>query len=210
MRKALLFLICLLLTSCFDITERITHRNDNSGDYSLIIDFSKSWFKTKSAIWLEEVDGVSIPSEEEIKSKLAEFRQNTSKIPGVSKITTSYNFETYIFKIKFSYANLEALNAVLNSMDKNNKLTHFKSVNGNFERVASYPIPTNIIKNDDKKEDLQKANIIAIYSFDKEISTTNNSNVILSKSKKTAFLRNNVWNVLHNTTIMNNSITFTP
>ncbi len=210
MKKWILLLMLLSLTACFEVTERVTHKTDNSGEYSLVIDFSKSWFKTKSAMWLEEVDGVSIPNEEEIKTKLAEFRKTASKISGISKTTTSYNFDSYTFKIKFSYASLDALNAVLNSMDKTTKLTHFRSVNGNFERQASYPIPVSIIKNNDKKEDLLEAKITAIYSFDKEIQTINNANGLLSKSKKTVFVSNNIWTVLHNNTLMNNTITFTP
>jgi ABC-type sulfate transport system permease component len=38
---------------------------------------------------LEEVDGVSIPNEEDIKAKLAQFRAEASKIKGTSKIATT-------------------------------------------------------------------------------------------------------------------------
>ncbi|WP_459640981.1 hypothetical protein [Flavobacterium sp. CGRL2] len=69
MKKFLALFCCLLLTSCFEITERIKHHDDQSGEYTLMIDFSRSWFKTKSAIWLEEVDGVKIPNEQEISQK---------------------------------------------------------------------------------------------------------------------------------------------
>ena len=210
MKKLFILSICLLLTSCFEITEKIKHNNDQSGDYSLVVDFSSSWLKTKSAIMLEEVDGVSIPNEEDIKSKLAQFRAEASKIKGVSKISTSYDFNTYIFKINFSYNSLETLNAVLNVMDKKNNLVHFKNNNGKFERIASYPLPKNLIKNEDKKEDLLKANIIAVYTFDKDVSMVQNASSKLSKSKKTVFLKQNIWNVLNNNKLMNNSISFNP
>ena len=210
MKKLIILSICLLLTSCFEITEKIKHNSDQSGDYSLVVDFSSSWFKTKSAIMLEEVDGVSIPNEEDIKSKLAQFRAEASKIKGISKISTSYDFNTYIFKINFSYNSLETLNAVLNVMDKKNNLVHFKNNNGKFERIASYPLPKNLIKNEDKKEDLLKANIIAVYTFDKDVSMVQNASSKLSKSKKTVFLKQNIWNVLNNNKLMNNSISFNP
>ena len=210
MKKLIILSICLLLTSCFEITEKIKHNSDQSGDYSLVVDFSSSWFKTKSAIMLEEVDGVSIPNEEDIKSKLAQFRAEASKIKGVSKISTSYDFNTYIFKINFSYNSLEALNAVLNAIDKKNTLVHFKNNNGKFERIASYPLPKNLIKNEDKKEDLLKANIVAVYTFDKDVAMVQNANSKLSKSKKTVFLKQNIWNVLNNNKLMNNSISFNP
>ena len=210
MKKLIILSICLLLTSCFEITEKIKHNSDQSGDYSLVVDFSSSWFKTKSAIMLEEVDGVSIPNEEDIKSKLAQFRAEASKIKGVSKISTSYDFNTYIFKINFSYNSLETLNAVLNAIDKKNTLVHFKNNNGKFERIASYPLPKNLIKNEDKKEDLLKANIVAVYTFDKDVAMVQNANSKLSKSKKTVFLKQNIWNVLNNNKLMNNSISFNP
>ena len=210
MKKLIILSICLLLTSCFEITEKIKHNSDQSGDYSLVVDFSSSWFKTKSAIMLEEVDGVSIPNEEDIKSKLAQFRAEASKIKGMSKISTSYDFNTYIFKINFSYNSLETLNAVLNAIDKKNTLVHFKNNNGKFERIASYPLPKNLIKNEDKKEDLLKANIVAVYTFDKDVAMVQNANSKLSKSKKTVFLKQNIWNVLNNNKLMNNSISFNP
>ena len=184
MKKLFILGICLLLTSCFEITEKIKHNSNQSGDYSLVIDFSNSWLKTKSAILLEEVDGVSIPNEEDIKSKLAQFRADASKIKGTSKISTSYDFNTYVFKINFSYNSIETLNAVLNTIDKKNSLVHFKNNNGRFERIASYPLPKDLAKKEDKKEDLLEANITAVYTFDKDVATVQNPNAKLSKSKK--------------------------
>ncbi len=210
MKKLVILSICLLLTSCFEITEKIKHNSNQTGDYSLIVDFSNSWLKTKSAIMLEEVDGVSIPNEEDIKSKLAQFRTEASKIKGTSKISTSYDFSTYVFKINFSYNSIETLNAVLNTIDKKNALVHFKNNNERFERIASYPIPKDLVKKEDKKEDLLKANITAVYTFDKDVATVQNPNCKLSKSKKTVFLKQNIWNVLNNNKLMNNSISFNP
>lgn len=210
MKKLFILSICFLLTSCFEITEKIKHNSNQSGDYSLVIDFSNSWLKTKSAILLEEVDGVSIPNEEDIKSKLAQFRADASKIKGTSKISTSYDFNTYVFKINFSYNSIETLNAVLNTIDKKNTLVHFKNNNGRFERIASYPLPKDLAKKEDKKEDLLKASITAVYTFDKDVATVQNPNAKLSKSKKTVFLKQNIWNVLNNNKLMNNSISFNP
>ena len=210
MNKIFILCTCFLLTSCFEITEKIKHNSDQSGDYSLIVDFSGSWFKTKAAIMLEEVDGVSIPNEEDIKLKLTQFRVQASKIKGASKISTSYDFSNYVFKINFSYNSLETLNAVLSTVDKKNTLVHFKNNEGRFERIASYPLPKDLVKKEDKKEDLLKANIIAVYTFDKEVISIQNPNCKLSKSKKTVFLKQNIWNVLNNNSLMNNSISFNP
>lgn len=210
MKKFIFLLLCVLLSSCFHVTEKITHRTNQSGDYSLVIDFSDSWVKTRAAIMLGEVDGEKIPSEAEMKQKLAQFRNDASKIKGATKISTSYDFSNYVFKLNFNYNSLETLNAVLNTIDKETKLDHFKETNGKFERIASYPIPEKLKEKKDKKEDLEEAKITAVYSFDKEVKTVQNANSKLSKSKKTVFLKHNVWSVLNDNSLMNNSISFTP
>jgi hypothetical protein len=99
---------------------------------------------------------------------------------------------------------------VLNTIDKETKLDHFKEVDGVFERIASYPIPEKLKEKKDKKEDLEEAKITAVYTFDKQIKTAQNINSKYSKSKKTVFLKHNVWNVLNDNSLMNNSISFTP
>lgn len=210
MKKISILFLCFFLYSCFQVTEKINHKSDHSGDYSLVIDFSDSWIKTRAAIMLGEVDGEKIPSEAEMKQKLAQFRSDASKIKGATKISTSYDFSNYIFKLNFSYNSIETLNAVLNTIDKENTLNHFKENNDKFERIASYPIPEKLKEKEDKKDDLQKAKITAVYTFDKVVKSVQNVNCKLSKSKKTVFLKQNVWNVLNDNDLMNNSITFTP
>lgn len=209
MKKILAFCCCLLLTSCFEITERIKHHDDQSGEYTLMIDFSKSWFKTKSAIFLEEVDGVKIPNEQEISQKLEDFKVKASKIAGISNVTTKTDFDNYIFIIKLNYANIKALNAVVNTINNQRDQIHFSSNAKNFERIASYPVPEKVIKDPKKKKDLEEASITAIYTFDKDILSVENSNSKISKNKKTVFLKQSMYSVLKKSTLMNNTIQLT-
>ncbi|MCP2026341.1 hypothetical protein L1276_001485 [Flavobacterium sp. HSC-32F16] len=206
MKKILVLFCCLLLTSCFEITERIKHHDDQSGEYTLMVDFSKSWFKTKSAIWLEEVDGVKIPNEQEISQKLDDFKIKASKIEGISNISTKADFDNYVFIIKLNYANLKALNSVVNSINNQREQIHFSSNAKNFERIASYPIPEKVVNDPKKKKDLEEASIIAIYTFDKDILSVNNTNSKISKNKKTVFLKQSMYSVLKKSTLMNNTI----
>ncbi|WP_406844807.1 hypothetical protein [Flavobacterium soyae] len=206
MKKIFALCCCLLLTGCFEITERIKHHDDQSGEYTLMIDFSKSWFKTKSAIWLEEVDGVKIPNEQEITQKLEDFKTKASKIDGISNVTTKTDFDNYIFIIKLNYANLKALNAVVNTINNQRDQIHFSGSVKNFERTASYPVPEKVVKDPKKKKDLEEASIIAIYTFDKDIQSVENGNSKISKNKKTVFLKQNMYSVLKKSTLMNNTI----
>ncbi|OXB01197.1 hypothetical protein B0A75_06410 [Flavobacterium oncorhynchi] len=210
MKKILAFCCCLLLTSCFEITERIKHHDDQSGEYTLMIDFSKSWFKTKSAIFLEEVDGVKIPNEQEISQKLEDFKGKALKIAGISNVTTKTDFDNYIFIIKLNYANIKALNAVVNTINNQRDQIHFSSNAKNFERIASYPVPEKVVKDPKKKKDLEEASITAIYTFDKDILSVENTNSKISKNKKTVFLKQSMYSVLKKSTLMNNTIQLTP
>jgi hypothetical protein len=210
MKKFLAFCCCLLLTSCFEITERIKHHDDQSGEYTLMVDFSRSWFKTKSAIWLEEVDGVKIPNEQEISQKLDDFKIKASKIEGISNVSTKADFDNYVFIIKLNYANLKALNTVVNSINNQREQIHFSSNAKNFERIASYPIPEKVVNDPKKKKDLEEASIIAIYTFDKDILSVNNANSKILKNKKTVFLKQSMYSVLKKSTLMNNTIQLTP
>lgn len=210
MKKFLAFCCCMLLTSCFEITERIKHHDDQSGEYTLMIDFSRSWFKTKSAIWLEEVDGVKIPNEQEISQKLDDFKIKASRIEGISNVSTKADFDNYVFIIKLNYANLKALNTVVNSINNQREQIHFSSNAKNFERIASYPIPEKVVNDPKKKKDLEEASIIAIYTFDKDILSVNNANSKISKNKKTVFLKQSMYSVLKKSTLMNNTIQLTP
>lgn len=210
MKKILALCCCLLLTSCFEITERIKHHDDQSGEYTLMVDFSKSWFKAKSAMWLEEVDGVKIPNEQEITKKLEDFKTKASKIDGITNVTTKTDFDNYVFIIKLNYANLKALNAVVNTINNQRDQIHFSESEKNFERIASYPVPEKVVKDPKKKKDLEAANIIAIYTFDKDVQAVQNPNSKISQNKKTVFLKQSMYSVLKKSALMNNTIQLTP
>ena len=210
MKKIIVLCCCWLLTSCFEITEKIKHHDNQSGDYTLIVDFSKSWFKTKSAMWLEEVNGVKIPNEEEITQKLLDFKRTSSKIEGIANLSTKTDFDHYIFTIQFTYQNLKALNAVMNVINKQKNQVHFDSNGKTFERIASYPVPEKLVKDPKKKTDLEQANIIAVYTFDKDITSATNGNSKIAKNKKTIFLKQSMYNVLKKSSLMNNTIQLNP
>ena len=210
MKKFLALCCCLLLTSCFEITERIKHHDDQSGEYTLMVDFSKSWFKTKSAMWMEEVDGVKIPNEQEITKKLEDFKVKALKIDGITNVTTKTDFDQYVFIIKLNYANLKALNAVVNTINNQSNQVHFSSNAKSFERIASYPVPEKVVKDPKKKEDLEAASITAIYTFDKDVKAVENPNSRISQNKKTVFLKQSMYSVLKKSALMNNTIQLTP
>jgi len=161
-------------------------------------------------MWLEEVDGVKIPNEQEITKKLEDFKTKASKIDGITNVTTKTDFDNYVFIIKLNYANLKALNAVVNTINNQRDQIHFSGSEKNFERIASYPVPEKVVKDPKKKKDLEAANIIAIYTFDKDVQAVQNPNSKISQNKKTVFLKQSMYSVLKKSALMNNSIQLTP
>ena len=99
---------------------------------------------------------------------------------------------------------------MLNSINKQKNQVYFTGDETNFQRIATYPFPENLLKDPSKKTDLEQANVIAIYTFDREIASVNNGNSKISKNKKTIFLKQNVYNVLKKSALMNNTIQLTP
>ncbi|OCB75420.1 hypothetical protein [Flavobacterium crassostreae] len=210
MKKILILLVCLCFTSCFEITERIQHHSDQSGTYKLVVDFSQSWLRVKSAMFLEEINGEKIPNEQAIIKKLQDFKKAAAQIEGISGVETKTNFDDYIFVIQLDYKNIAALNQAINCMDKQKTGIHFKTSSATtFERIASYPIPDKVVNDPNKKEDLEKANMIAIYSFATPIEAVNNSRCKISANKKTAFLKQSLYAVLKKSSLMNNTIKLT-
>ena len=204
-------MFCIILTSCFEITEKVNHTSNGSGEYDLIINFSNSWMKTRAAIMLGEVDGEKIPNEESITDQLNDFKLEASKIKGITNVSVSKDFTSYIFKLHFKYDSIQSLNNVLNLLDRGNTIEkHFLSNDLQFQRNASYPFPPKLKDKKNKKNDLEKAKITAIYTFDKKVQLTSNLNSKLSKSKYRVFLQDNAWRVIQNNELMNNSILLMP
>ncbi|MNR22701.1 hypothetical protein D3C85_1396700 [compost metagenome] len=91
-------------------------------------------------------------------------------------------------------------------MNKQKNQIHFTANSKSFERIASYPIPENLLKDEKKKEDLEKANIVSIYTFDHDVLNASNTNCKISPNKKTVFLKQSMYSVLKKSSLMNNTI----
>ena len=67
--KNILFITPIfLLTSCFDILDKVNIQADGSGDYTLILNASKSKTRITSLSKMETVNGKKVPKKSEIES----------------------------------------------------------------------------------------------------------------------------------------------
>ena len=69
-RTSFFIIILLSLSSCFEIVEDVTFKNDGSGIFKLIVNLSQSKNEINSLMKLDSSSGYNIPTEREINAYL--------------------------------------------------------------------------------------------------------------------------------------------
>lgn len=97
LKHFLLLLPLLFLVSCFDILDKVNVKADGSGEYSLILNASKSKTRLASISKMETINGKKVPKKVKSRLKLMKrqgslktFREfQTLKRPWILIITSS-------------------------------------------------------------------------------------------------------------------------
>src|SRR5690606_34266997 len=108
----ILFPLCALCSSCFQLIEEITVNTDGSGTLALTANLSQSRSKLASVMLLDSVNGYKVPSKKEIREELEEVSNTLRAIEGISKVSHTVDFENYILNIRFSFKNVANLNDI--------------------------------------------------------------------------------------------------
>lgn len=96
-------------------------KDDGSGHFNFVINFSQSKTKINSVLKMQKINGYTIPSKEEIKneaSKIETLAQNTA---GISNVKTNIDLTNYIFAIDLDFQKVSSLNAVFFKTEKQQK-----------------------------------------------------------------------------------------
>lgn len=189
------------LTSCFDIIDKINIKNDGSGEYSLIINASKSKTRLASISKMDYINGRKVPQKPEIESKINEASKIFKNTPGISNVKTSLDFENFMIKLSCNFKKIEDINAGLEQL-KTKKIigkampTELYSNNVKAKVFARNRI--NTFKNDYNalskadKEVFNDARYIAVIQFENLIKSQTNSNYSISASKKAVKIEGNI------------------
>jgi hypothetical protein len=203
-----------MFQSCFEVIEEVRMKDDGSGHFNFVINFSQSKTKINSVLKMQKINGHLIPSKEEIKneaSKLEEIAQNTT---GISNIKTNIDLTDYIFTIDLDFQKISNLNAVFLKMKNSKKMEpsiavdYFTFNDKRFIRSQKVPIKAlydKLEKGD--KEVFQTAKYTAVYKFDSTIKSFSNKNAIASKSKKAIMLNGSIIDVINGNEKIENTIT---
>ena len=105
-----LLLSFFTLTSCFDILDKVAMKADGSGEYSIILNASKSKTRINSISKMETINGKKVPKKAEIQAQLNEAAAVFKAVPGISNVKTTADFDNYIIKLSCNFKKIENIN----------------------------------------------------------------------------------------------------
>lgn len=194
--------------------EEVKMKDDGSGHFNFVLNFSQSKSKINSILKMQKVNGYKVPTKEEIineASKLENLAQNTA---GISNVKTNIDLTNYIFAIDLDFQKISNLNAVFLKLKNSKKIStsiatdYFSFGDKKFVRSQKVPIKTlydKLEKTD--KEIFQTAKYTSVYKFDSTIKSFSNQSAAVSKSKKAIKLNGSVLNVINGNEKIENIIT---
>lgn len=217
MKQLLLLLPLLLLTSCFDILDKINVKADGSGEYSLILNASKSKTRLASISKMETINGKKVPKRPEIEAKINEAARIFKVTPGISNVKTSMDFDNYIIKLSCNFKKIENINAGLQQLKAKNivgKMVPVQLYSQSPEKKTFTRNKVNSFKNDyDKmskadKEVFNDAKYTSVMQFENTIKTQTNNAYLLSPNKKAVKLEAYVLDFILQKKQLQNTILF--
>lgn len=214
----ILLLFCL--SSCIEILDDISFNSDGSGVFRYTLNLSSSKLKINSILALDSLDGKRVPSKLELQEKVAILVDTLNFQEGISNVMLEEDYENYVFKIAFDFENsaalLDAVEVTMNTAgsdpDETEKQYNWMSWDGH---VLIRQIPDlstfkfRMVKKED--QDLMKNGMYtSISRFVSPVDKIENTAAILSKNNRAVLLRNSLFDVFGDPSIMGNRISVKP
>ena len=212
-----LIFACCLLTSCFDFVEDINLKDNGSGTIKATLNLSKSRTKVASLMKLKSVNGIKIPTKEEIKSQTEDMIRILKSTEGISQVQYSLDFNNYIASVSCSFTSINALNAFSKALGThfksslgNNNSYHYNIKAGTFTRSYTYSASigkeyAKISQNDKKYFD--DAYYTQIIRFNKSVKSQKHVNAKVSSNARAVFLRLKATDLVSGKATLANTIT---
>ena len=215
--KLVLFAFLIpLFSSCFEVIEEISMRNDGTGDVVLTINLSQSRTKVASVMLLDSVQGYKVPSKQKIQQELSEAVAYLKKSEGISNVKSSSDFNNYIATISFTFKDVSNVNNITKNILARQKIkaTDTSSYSFNktgktfirkYQPVATAKAEFNKLKTKDKAV-FNGATYTSIYRFESPVTSTSNPASNVSKSKKAVMLKSSIMDLINGKTNVSNQI----
>lgn len=214
MKYLMYVFVFLSLTSCVEIIDDLTFKSDGSGTFKYTVNLSASKVKVNSILALDSLDGKKVPSIQEIKDKIAKYKDIISQKEGISNVKVETDFTNFILKIQCDFTSIIALQKAVKEIvldeSKNKKEieSYWLTWEGN-RLTRSVPSITGDLTSRLKKEDiegLKKGNYISITRFDRPIEKCDNTASLISANKLAVMLKISPYALIQNLNLLENSI----
>lgn len=195
----------LILTSCFDILDKVNVKADGSGEYTLILNASKSKTRLASISKMETINGRKVPKRPEIEAKVNEAAKIFKSTPGISNVKTSMDFDNYIIKLSCNFSKIENINAGLEQLKARNiigKMIPTQIYNQNLAKKIFVRNKVNTFKSDyDKmskadREIFNDARYISVLQFENAVKSQSNTAYSLSPNRKAVKMEANITDLI--------------
>lgn len=207
----------LILTSCFDILDKVNVKADGSGEYTLILNASKSKTRLASISKMETINGRKVPKRPEIEAKVNEAAKIFKSTPGISNVKTSMDFDNYIIKLSCNFSKIENINAGLEQLKARNiigKMIPTQIYNQNLAKKIFVRNKVNTFKSDyDKmskadREIFNNARYISVLQFENAVKSQSNTAYSLSPNRKAVKMEANITDLILQKKPLQNTILF--
>lgn len=207
----------LILTSCFDILDKVNVKADGSGEYTLILNASKSKTRLASISKMETINGRKVPKRPEIEAKVNEAAKIFKSTPGISNVKTSMDFDNYIIKLSCNFSKIENINAGLEQLKARNiigKMLPTQIYNQNLDKKIFVRNKVNTFKSDyDKmskadREIFNDARYISVLQFENAVKSQSNTAYSLSPNRKAVKMEANITDLILQKKPLQNTILF--
>jgi hypothetical protein len=215
-----LFLSFFGLTSCIEIIDDISLKNDGSGTLKYTINLSSSKVKINSILALDSLDGKKVPSIPEMEERIASFKKKLAAKTGISNVTIESDFANYVFKLQCDFTSVVALqNALKDVIEEESKEKNIPELDHNWlswdgsKMTRSIPEITVKKTKDLKTEDIElmkQGNYTSITRFERPVEKFDNTAAVLSKNKMAVMIKTNPYALTQNSNILENIIYLSP
>lgn len=216
LKNALGLAACLLiLSSCFQVVEEVSLKNDGTGDMQLTVNFSQSRSKLASIMLMDSLNGYKIPSEKDIHQFMNETVDFLKKSKGISNVKKTVDLKNYIATVNFSFKDLSDINGLTKKLLEKEKgkapvnSYAFEKASGQVKRIYQYSpaMKKEYDKLKPKDRELFKtAGFTSIFRFDKAIMSSSNKMAKLSPSGKAVMIKTTALALIFGSANISNNI----
>lgn len=217
LRSFLLLFPLLFLTSCFDILDKVNIKADGTGEYTIILNASKSKTRLASISKMETINGKKVPKKAEIESKINEAAKIFKGTPGISNVKTSVDLDNYIIRLSCNFKKIENINAGLEKLKAQKilgKMVPTQVYSHNLEKKMLTRNKVSTFKEDyDKmskadKEIFNDARYTSIMQFENAVKSQTNNTYVLSPNKKALKMEADILDLILQKKQIQNTILF--